>query len=138
MKKPDQISTRTRDDALLEELREAYRPDELPELRRARIRARVRARVADPSSDRDAAPRSGWGLVPAAAALAGVLAAIFGLSSLSPTRGDGPSDAPNEEDLSAAGLLLGDDLLLADGPLGAGDALPPDYQAIADLLDRRT
>lgn len=138
MKKPEQTSTRTRDDALLEALREAYRPDELPELRRARIRARVRARVADPSSDRDTAPRSGSGLVPAAAALAGVLAAILGLLTLSPTRREGPSDTPTPEDLSAAALLLDDGLLLADGPMGAGDALPPDYQAIAELLERRT
>ena len=136
MSEENESRERARDDALVEALRDAYRPDELPELRRARIRARVRTRVADPSSRDESARRTGWGLVPAAAALAGVLIAIFGL--LTSTRPRPSGDAPTREDVSAAALLLGDDLLLADGAMDDREVLPADYQALAALLERRT
>lgn len=128
-------STQAPDDALVESLREAYRPEELTPLRRARIRARVRARVADDSEERFNARRSGWGLVPAAAALAGVLLAMAAVLTV-------PSPAPDldplsGDDLSAASLLLGDDLLSSNEDTLDGSALPPEYQALSQLLGER-
>ena len=129
MKKQEKQSPDSTADArLVEALREAYAPEDLPPLRRARIRARVRSRVANAEP---AAPRSGWGLVPAAAALAGVLVAVLALVSA-----QRPS-APSADDALVEAILLDQDVLLASGLLEQGPQpapLPADYQAIASLL----
>lgn len=135
MAEKNEHSAQAPDDALVESLREAYCPEELTPLRRARIRARVRARVADDAGERRNARRSGWGLVPAAAALAGVLIAMAAVLTI-------PSSAPDRDplsgdDVSAASLLLGDDLLLPNDDALDGSALPPEYEALARLLGER-
>ncbi len=124
------------DDALVEALREACQPDALPPLQRARIRARVRARVADEHGSRSEAGRAGWGLVPAATALVGVLVAIGVLmSSERPWVAD--VDPLTNDELSAAALLLGEDTILADTAGPDEGVLPADYLAISQLLGER-
>lgn len=135
--KANESSKQAPDDALVESLREAYRPEPLQPLQRARIRARVRARLGDEAGERALARRSGWGLVPAAAAMAGVMIAMVAvLSSQRPEVTELPP--VSTEDLSAAALLLGDDALSPEGLVGDGldaaAALPPDYQALSALL----
>lgn len=123
------------DDVLVESLREAYQPEALTPLRRARIRARVRARAQDDAGERRSARRSGWGLVPAAAALVGVLiamAAVVTVPSSPPQHDPLPGD-----DISAASLLLGDHQLLSSDDALDGSALPPEYEALSQLLGER-
>lgn len=140
MAEKNEHSTQAQDDALVESLREAYQPAPLQPMRRARIRARVRARVSDETAERLGARRSGWGLVPAAAALAGVLIVIVGV--LSTRRTPSPTlDALTSEEVSAAALLVGDVPLLMGGDFDGNDAdttaLPPDYQMLSQLLGER-
>lgn len=136
----NQNSGRASDEALVEAIDRSYRPEPLLPLRRARIRARVRDRVEGREGLREGGRRSGWGIVPAAAALVGVLVAITFLLVSSPMAPRG-LDPFAENEIPTSSLLLMDEPLVTGpiGPAGPGpDVLPDDYDAILLLLEERT
>lgn len=138
-KETDETSKHGPDDALVESLRDAFQPRPLQPLQRARIRARVRARLGNEAAERALARRTGSGLVPAAAALAGFLVALVAvLSSERPTPNEGEGPSTRVDDVGAAALLLGEDLMapgrLVDDLDDEPTPLPPEYRTLSSLL----
>lgn len=124
--------TEAPDEAFLEAAREAYRPDALLPLERARLRSRVRVRLADPTD----AGRSGmrtWGLLPGIIVLS---AAVLVMAFLLPPRSrDRIPPAPfTTDELASAALLLSPGDVLPAAASEEESFLPPDYRALADLL----